>query len=246
LVTDLYAYGQQLASYIGDSRAAIQEAIGRGDAVILEGAQGAMLDVDFGTYPYVTSSSPAAGGACTGTGIAPTQITRTIGVYKAYCSRVGSGPFPTEMDDEIGQRVRDLGHEYGTTTGRPRRCGWFDAVAARYSAALNDFEAMAVTHLDVYDTLESLRICTSYRIDGRIVWDLPSRPALLERAEPVYEELPGWGTPTTGIQQFDDLPANAQRYLRRLEEVSGVPLAVVTVGAERDAALILQDLLRAP
>ncbi len=243
LVEELRGAARHLAPYIADSRAAIQTAIAAGWPVILEGAQGALLDVDFGTYPYVTSSSPAAGGACIGSGIAPTQITRTVGVYKAYCTRVGGGPFPTEMAEEMGNRVRTLGNEFGTTTGRPRRCGWFDAVAARYSASLNGFSSMAVTHLDVYDTLDSVRICTAYRINGELVETMPSMPHLLDLAQPVYEEVPGWQASTVHARQYSDLPINAQCYLRRLEEVTGIPTSVITVGPERDEALVLQDLL---
>jgi adenylosuccinate synthase len=206
----------------------------RGRNVLLEGAQGAMLDIDHGTYPFVTSSSTTAGGAAIGVGIGPTRIDGVLGVAKAYTTRVGSGPLPTEMDEELGERLRGLGGEFGATTGRPRRCGWFDAVVVRYAAQVNGLTGLAITKLDVLDTFDELRICTGYEVDG-VAWDaFPYDHTQIERAVPVYETVPGWKASTGDARRIRDLPAGARAYLDHIRELTGVPIAFVSVGTRRD------------
>ncbi|HEX6587595.1 MAG TPA: adenylosuccinate synthase [Longimicrobiales bacterium] len=212
----------------------IDDALRAGRRVLLEGAQGALLDVDHGTYPFVTSSSTTAAGAASGVGIGPTRIDAALGVVKAYTTRVGSGPLPTEMLGELGERLRELGGEYGATTGRPRRCGWFDAVVVKYSARVNGLTGLALTKLDVLDTFDEVRIATGYRAGGRMLDTFPSDLPLLEEVEPVYETMPGWKTSTADARSIDDLPAEARAYIRRLEELTGVPAWYVSVGTSRD------------
>jgi adenylosuccinate synthase len=226
-------YGERLVPHIRETTIMLDEAVGRGDMVILEGAQGALLDPDFGTYPYTTSSSPLAAGACLGAGLGPTRLDRALGVYKAYCTRVGGGPMPTELFDETGELIRERAHEYGTTTGRARRCGWFDAVAARFSCRINGFTGAVVTRLDILDILPSLKICVGYELDGKVIDYFPASISALARCKPVYEELPGWQAPTTGVRDFDKLPAEARRYITRIEELIGCPVSLVCVGPER-------------
>jgi len=228
-----HAYGERLKPHVADTSLLLQSAIRRGENVLLEGAQATLLDLDHGTYPYVTSSSPSAGGACVGLGIGPTQIDRVLGVFKAYITRVGAGPFPTELNDTTGARLREIGHEYGTTTGRPRRCGWFDAVVARYSVRVNGMQAAVITKLDVLDSFPVIRVCTGYRLDGEIVDTLPANLARYARCEPVWEELPGWEISTTGARSLADLPTNARRYLDRLAELIECPIEIVSVGEHR-------------
>jgi adenylosuccinate synthase len=230
-------YGERLAPHIRETTIMVDEALGRREMIILEGAQGALLDPDFGTYPYTTSSSPLASGACLGAGLGPTRLDRTLGVYKAYCSRVGSGPMPTELKDETGDLIRERAHEYGTTTGRPRRCGWFDAVAARFSSRINGLTGAAVTRLDILDILPSLKICVGYELDGQRIDDFPASITALARCKPVYEELPGWQKPTTEIRSYDHLPVEARGYIARLEELIGCPVNLICVGPERDQAI---------
>jgi adenylosuccinate synthase len=249
-------FGRRLAPFVRDTMALVHEAMDRGDTVLLEGAQGSLLDLDAGTYEYVTSSVPSstAAGAGIGMGIGPTAITKVVGVYKAYNTRVGNGPMPTELVDEKGEvlpegiQIRDRGKErgfgeYGATTGRPRRCGWFDAVAARYTARLNGLSGALITRLDVLDTFKRLKICTGYHIDGRVVDGFPASTWELERCEPIYEEVPGWEEDTSGVRLFEDLPAEAQAYVRRLEGLIGCPIAIVSVGPERDQAIIVKPVL---
>jgi len=249
-------YGRRLAPFVRDTMALVHEALDRGQTVVLEGAQGSLLDLDAGTYEYVTSSVPSstAAGAGIGMGIGPTAITKVVGVYKAYNTRVGNGPMPTELVDEKGEvlpeaiQIRDRGKElgfgeYGATTGRPRRCGWFDAVAARYTARLNGLTGALITRLDVLDSFKSLKICTGYHIDGRPVEGFPASTWELARCEPIYEEVPGWEKDTSGVRLFDDLPAAAQAYVRRLESLIGCPVAIVSVGPERDQAIIVKPVL---
>lgn len=205
-----------------------------GRKVLLEGAQGAMLDIDHGTYPFVTTSSTIAGGAATGLGIGPTAIDTVLGVAKAYTTRVGSGPLPTEMDGELGDRMRELGGEYGATTGRPRRCGWFDAVVVRYAAQVNGLTGLAITKLDVLDTLDEIRICTGYEVDGVVRDTFPYDHTAIERAAPVYETVPGWQTSTCDVREYGKLPPAARAYLDRIRELTGVPIALVSVGVRRD------------
>lgn len=223
-----------VAPHVAEVRESIRQALAENRQVILEGAQGTFLDLDYGTYPFVTSSHPVAGGACLGTGIGPTQIDSVIAVAKAYTTRVGAGAFPTELHDEVGDGLRERGSEYGTTTGRPRRCGWLDGVALRTAAELNGATAIAVTKLDVLDGLDRVRIATSYEIDGRLVERMPENLDALERARPVYEELPGWSRPISGARAMADLPAEARAYLERMEELAGCPVWGVSVGPSRD------------
>lgn len=239
-------YGQRLAPYVADTADIVQRSVRAGDTVLMEGAQGSLLDVDTGTYPYVTSSVPSsvAAGAAIGMGIGPTQISRVLGVYKAYNTRVGNGPFPTELLDETGDLLREGGPrpEYGSTTGRPRRCGWFDGVAARYTARLNGLTGAALTRLDVLDTFPSIKICTSYLIDGRTVDTMPASLHDLNSAVPQYEELEGWNQDTSGIRHFEDLPAAAQRFVHRIQDILEAPICLVSVGPERDQAISLRGI----
>ena len=230
-------YGERLAPYIKETTVMLADALSRGQQVLLEGAQGALLDPDFGTYPYTTSSSPLAGGGCLGAGIGPTMIDRVLGVFKAYCTRVGSGPMPTELHDETGSMIRERAHEYGTTTGRPRRCGWFDAPAARLSQRINGFTGAVITRLDVLDSLPRLKICTAYKLDGKTIEHFPASTTELERCQPVYEELDGWLAPTSHIKKFDGLPPKAQQYIARLEELISCPVSLVCVGPEREQTI---------
>ncbi len=230
-------YGERLAPHIRETTIMLEEALAKDELVILEGAQGTLLDPDFGTYPYTTSSSPLAGGGCIGAGLGPTGISRILGVFKAYCTRVGSGPLPTELKDETGDLIRERAHEYGTTTGRPRRCGWFDAVAARFSTRINGFTGAALTRLDVLDILPRLKICVGYKLDGKTIDYFPGNVASLERCQPVYEELPGWQSPTSDIRDYEQLPIEAQQYVARLEELISCPVNIISVGAEREQTI---------
>jgi len=230
-------YGERLAPHIRETTIMIDEALGRREMIILEGAQGALLDPDFGTYPYTTSSSPLASGACLGAGLGPARLDRALGVYKAYCSRVGSGPMPTELKDKTGDLIRERAHEYGTTTGRPRRCGWFDAVAARFSSRINGLTGAVVTRLDILDILPGLKICVGYELDGKAIDYFPASVTELARCKPVYEELPGWQKPTTGIRRYEELPVEARGYIARLEELIGCPVNLICVGPEREQAI---------
>ena len=239
---DYQKHAARLKPYVCESTAVLDEALKAGKTVMLEGAQGTMLDPDFGTYPYNTSSSPIAGGASLGSGIPPRAITRILGVFKAYCTRVGGGPFPTEIPGEMGEFIRERAQEYGATTGRPRRCGWFDAVAARFSQRVNGFTGMAITRFDILDTLESIKVCTTYKLDGKMVTDFPSSITTLERCEPVYEELPGWQTETCGVRKFSNLPEAAQAYVNRLEELVGCPANLICVGPERSQTIVKKRL----
>lgn len=231
------AYGEQLAPFVVQAEVLIQDAIAAGQRVIVESAQATLLDVDYGTYPYVTSSSPTAAGACQGAGVGPTQIDEVIAVYKAYTTRVGGGPFPTELTDDTGTLIRDRGQEYGTTTGRPRRTGWFDGVAGRYAARLNGVTQVAVTKLDVLDPLAEIPVCVGYRVDGRSLEAPPAVAATYARVEPVYELMPGWQEDTSDIVDFSQLPAAAQRYLERIGQILGVPVTMVGIGRRRDQIL---------
>jgi adenylosuccinate synthase len=236
-------YAERLAPHIRDITIMVEEALNRDEMVLLEGAQGTLLDPDFGTYPYVTSSPSVAGAGCLGAGIGPTKISRVVGVYKAYCSRVGGGPMPTELKDETGDLIRERGHEYGTVSGRPRRCGWFDAVAGRYSTRVNGFTGAAITRLDILDTLPSLKICVGYKLDSKKIDYFPSRAAHLERCQPIYEELPGWRVPLGKIRRYQDLPPQARRYLTRLEELISCPINLVCVGPERGQTIEVKPIL---
>jgi adenylosuccinate synthase len=226
-------YGERLAPHICETTLMLDEAVKKGEMVILEGAQGALLDPDFGTYPYTTSSSPLAAGACLGAGLGPTRLDRVVGVYKAYCTRVGGGPFPTELNDETAELIRERAHEYGTTTGRARRCGWLDAVAAGYTSRINGMTGAAITRLDILDILPSLKICVGYELDGKQIDYFPGSIAALARCKPIYEELPGWQADTTEIRNYDQLPEAARNYVARVEELIGCPVNLLSVGPRR-------------
>jgi adenylosuccinate synthase len=243
VLDDLRACGRRLQPWVRDVSLLLSDAMRVGQSILFEGAQGTLLDIDHGTYPYVTSSNASIGGVCTGLGVGPRAIHGVVGVVKAYTTRVGEGPMPTELHGEMGQRLRDSGNEYGAVTGRPRRCGWFDAVVARYGARINGLDALAITKLDVLDGLETIQICTAYSCRGRTLKEFPSDVSQLAACEPVYESLPGWATPTAGCRTFDALPDNAQRYIARLEEVSGVRAAIVSTGSDREDTIIRTELM---
>jgi adenylosuccinate synthase len=233
LVQQALAWGRRLAPHLVDATWLVQNALRHGDHVLLEGAQGTLLDIDHGSYPFVTSSSPIAGGACTGGGIGPRQVDEVFGVMKAYATRVGSGPFPTELLDEVGEGIATRGHEVGTTTGRPRRVGWFDAVSCRYAVAVNSVSSIMLNKLDILSGVDPICLCVSYEIDGRRVDAWPSSADLLARATPIYEEFPGWEEPIHGVRALADLPDAARRYVTALEEHAGAPIVLVSVGPER-------------
>jgi adenylosuccinate synthase len=231
-------YGEQLAPYIRETTSIIDEAIKNNEPVMLEGAQGVLLDPDFGTYPFGTSSSPTAAGACLGAGISPVRITGVLGVYKAYCTRVGAGPMPTELKDEVGEKLRQCGKEYGTTTGRARRCGWFDGVAARFSSRINGFTNIAIARFDILDSFSKLKICKAYKLHGKTITEFPASIPDLEKCEPVYEEMEGWTSPTSGVRDFDSLPRPAKDYVKQLEDICSCPASIISVGAQREQTII--------
>ncbi len=240
-------FGARLLPYVADTAAIVQDAIAAGDNVLLEGAQGSLLDLDTGTYEYVTSSVPSslAAGAAIGMGIGPTKIDHVLGVYKTYNTRVGNGPMPTELLDETGRMLREGGPkpEYGSTTGRPRRCGWFDAVAARYSARVNGISSAALTRLDVLDQFSTIKVCTAYDVHGKLIKTIPAGGAALASAKPVYDELPGWQQDTSSARRFEDLPEQARAYVRYIEDVLDAPICLVSVGPERDQGISLKAVL---
>ncbi|XUW99437.1 MAG: adenylosuccinate synthase [Dehalogenimonas sp.] len=246
-INELYercrGYAEALRSNIRETSTMLNDMVDDGKAVLLEGAQGALLDTDFGTYPYATSSSPLSAGGCLGAGIGPTRINDVLGVFKAYCSRVGAGPFPTELTDSTGDRIRDLAHEYGTTTGRPRRIGWFDGVAARFSTRINGMTGMAITRLDILDSFDEIKVCTAYRLDGQTINDFPAEPALLNKCKPVYETLPGWKKSTTGLTRLENLPREARVFIARLEELAGCAACYVCIGPVREQTIELKKLI---
>jgi adenylosuccinate synthase len=239
IAAEYAALGEALRGYIGDAAAIVRKSIGAGEKILLEGAQGTMLDIDNGTYPFVTSSNAVAGGACAGAGIGPTQIRRAVGIAKAYTTRVGGGPFPTELEDETGQLLRDSGAEYGSTTGRPRRCGWLDLVALRHAVAVNGLGELAITKLDVLTAVDAIQLCVAYELDGERL-DYPPYERI-EAVEPVYETLEGWDEDLSGCRTRADLPAAAQAYLARIEHEVGCPIGVVSVGPDREETADLRD-----
>ena len=243
ITEELLQYAEPLRPHVADTALVLNDALDAGKTVLLEGGQGTLLDVDHGTYPFVTSSNPTAGGACTGSGIGPTRVTRVIGILKAYTTRVGSGPFPTELLDEWGERLRSVGGEVGVTTGRPRRCGWFDAPIARYASRVNGLTDIFLTKLDVLTGIERIPVCVAYEIDGQRITELPMTQTDFHHAKPVYEELPGWTEDISGARSIEDLPANAQAYVRYLEELSGAPISAIGVGQDRDATIVVRDML---
>jgi adenylosuccinate synthase len=242
VVEEYLGYAERIRPYIADTRLELAQALERGDSVLLEGAQATLLDVDHGTYPFVTSSNPTAGGACVGSGIPPTRISRVVGIIKAYTTRVGAGPFPTELFDTAGEHLATVGHEFGTTTGRPRRCGWFDAVVGRYATRVNGLTDLVLTKLDVLSGLDKLLICVGYEIDGKRVDDMPMDQTSFHHAVPVYEEHDGWEDDITKCRQFEELPVAAQRYIERIEQLCGTPVSVVGVGPGREENVIRRSL----
>jgi adenylosuccinate synthase len=236
-------YGERLAGYIRDIIPLIRERMAGDDIVLLEGAQGMMLDPDFGTYPYVTSSSPLTASSLIGSGLDFSKIEKNIGVFKAYITRVGGGPMPTELHDETGEFIRNKAQEFGTTTGRPRRCGWFDAVAGRLSVQVNGFNCIALTRLDILDELPSVNICTGYKLGGEIIDYFPASSAVLEKCEPVYEQLPGWQTDTSSITEYDRLPSQVHKYIERLEELLACKIGIISVGASREQTITVGSIV---
>ncbi|HEX7949266.1 MAG TPA: adenylosuccinate synthase [Candidatus Limnocylindrales bacterium] len=237
LVDRAVAWGERLASYLDDATWLVQGALAAGEHVLLEGAQGTLLDLDHGSYPFVTSSNPVAGGAATGGGIGPLQVDEVMGVMKAYATRVGSGPFPTELTDAVGQGIAERGHEVGTTTGRPRRVGWFDAVPLRYAVAVNSVSSIMLNKIDILSGIPEIKLGVAYEVDGRRVDHWPSSGSMLARATPIYETFPGWSEPIHEVRALNDLPENARRYLTALEEHAGVPIVLVSVGPERSQTI---------
>ncbi len=237
---------KRLEPFIADTSLMLHLAVKAGKKILFEGAQGTLLDLDMGTYPYVTSSFPVAGGAAIGSGVGPSAIDRVLGITKAYTTRVGEGPFPSELHDATGDRIREIGKEFGTTTGRPRRCGWFDAVAAKLAARANSLDALAIMKLDVLDSFTEIPVVIGYKAGDRLLDEFPHDPNLLALCEPIYETLPGWNCPTTGARRWEDLPLAAQGYLRRISELVDVPIAIVSVGPERDATIVTENLLAGP
>lgn len=239
IFNEYMVYAERLRSYISDTEVVINDAIVKGKRVLLEGAQGTLLDVDHGTYPFVTSSNPVAGGACVGAGIGPTKITSVLGVVKAYTTRVGEGPFPTELKDEIGELLRQKGGEFGATTGRPRRTGWLDAVVLRHSVRVNGITGLVLTKLDILDELDTIKICTGYKYEGRIFEEMPKEIRIFSQAEPVFIELKGWKEKTTGIKDYNKLPEGARSYVRKIEELLKVPILLISTGQRRDELIRL-------
>ncbi|MEE1131263.1 MAG: adenylosuccinate synthase [Caryophanon sp.] len=237
-----YNYGQEIAQYVTDTSKVLNDVLDEGGRVLFEGAQGVMLDVDHGTYPFVTSSNPVAGGVTTGTGIGPSHVSYVIGVCKAYTSRVGDGPFPTELFDEQGHHIREVGREYGTTTGRPRRVGWFDAVVVRHSRRVSGITHLALNSIDVLSGLETVKICTAYKLNGEVITEYPASLQELKDCEPVYEELPGWSEDITGVRTLEELPKNARNYLERVLELTNIELMTFSVGPAREQTNVVNDI----
>ncbi|MGK7892926.1 MAG: adenylosuccinate synthase [Xenococcus sp. (in: cyanobacteria)] len=246
VIAEYLKYADYLRPYVVDSSLKIYQAVQKKKNILFEGAQGTLLDLDHGTYPYVTSSNPIAGGACVGSGIGPTIIDRVIGVAKAYTTRVGEGPFPTELSGEVGELLCDRGAEFGTTTGRRRRCGWFDAVIGRYAVRINGLDCLAITKLDVLDELAEIKVCTAYEINGETCHHFPSNASDFADCQPVYKTLPGWQTDTSNCQSLDDLPPQALNYLKFLAELMEVPIAIVSLGPGRDQTIIVEDPIHGP
>ncbi|MGO3606384.1 MAG: adenylosuccinate synthase [Pseudolactococcus laudensis] len=238
---EYYDYGQQIKKYVTDTSVILNDALDAGKRVLFEGAQGVMLDIDQGTYPYVTSSNPVAGGVTIGSGVGPSKISKVVGVCKAYTSRVGDGPFPTELNDEIGHQIREVGHEYGTTTGRPRRVGWFDSVVMRHSRRVSGLTNLSLNSIDVLTGLDEVKICVAYDLDGERIDYYPASLETLQRCTPIYETLPGWSEDITGVRHLDDLPETAKNYVRRVSELVGVKISTFSVGPGRDQTNVLES-----
>ncbi|MGD6902266.1 adenylosuccinate synthase [Bacillus infantis] len=241
ILEEYYEYGQQIKQYVCDTSVVLNDALDKGRRVLFEGAQGVMLDIDQGTYPFVTSSNPVAGGVTIGSGVGPTKIKHVVGVSKAYTTRVGDGPFPTELDNEIGNRIREVGREYGTTTGRARRVGWFDSVVVRHARRVSGITDLSLNSIDVLTGIETLKICVAYRYKGEVIEEFPASLKVLAECEPVYEELPGWTEDITGCKSLDELPANARHYLERVAQLTGIPLSIFSVGPDRSQTNVVMS-----
>ena len=241
LLEEVHTYGEKLAPYIRDTGALLRDANDAGKNILLEGAQGALLDIDHGTYPYVTSSSPTSGGACIGTGLPPAAINNVMGITKAYITRVGNGPFPTELENEEGDRIREQGGEFGATTGRPRRCGWLDLVALRYAVRVNGIDELTITKLDVLDNFDIIRACTTYMIEGVETNEFPLNPERMDKIKPVYRDFQGWGTSTRKFDNYDDLPEETKTYLAFVQEYIQVPLVLLSTGPDRDETIRINN-----
>jgi adenylosuccinate synthase len=241
ILDEYYEYGQQVKQYVCDTSVVLNDALDEGRRVLFEGAQGVMLDIDQGTYPFVTSSNPVAGGVTIGSGVGPTKISHVVGVSKAYTTRVGDGPFPTELTNEIGDQIREVGREYGTTTGRPRRVGWFDSVVVRHARRVSGLTDLSLNSIDVLTGIETLKICTAYRYKGEVIDEFPANLNILAECEPVYEELPGWTEDITGCKTLSELPANARHYLERVSQLTGIPLSIFSVGPDRSQTNVVRS-----
>lgn len=242
IIREYQAYADKIRPFVCDTIILLNNQIDAGKKILFEGAQATMLDIDYGTYPYVTSSHPISGGVGIGAGISPKKIDKVVGVVKAYCTRVGEGPFPTEQLNEIGEKLREAGHEFGTVTGRPRRTGWLDACVVKYAGKLSGTDYMAVTRLDILDGFDKIKMCTAYKVDGKIINEIPASLKILAQVEPVYETFAGWKTDISNVRRYEDLPANARKYLERMAEVTGISLGIVSVGANRDQTIVLADI----
>jgi len=241
---EYYEYGQQMAKYVCDTSVVLNDALDDGRRVLFEGAQGVMLDIDQGTYPFVTSSNPVAGGVTIGSGVGPTKISNVVGVSKAYTTRVGDGPFPTELTDEIGDKIREVGKEYGTTTGRPRRVGWFDSVVVRHARRVSGITDLSLNSIDVLTGIDTLKICVAYEYEGKIIEEFPANLNQLAKCKAVYEEMPGWDEDITGIRSLHDLPKNARNYLERVSQLTGIPLSIFSVGPDRVQTNVIRSVYR--
>lgn len=241
ILDEYYEYGQQIKHYVCDTSVVLNDALDEGRRVLFEGAQGVMLDIDQGTYPFVTSSNPVAGGVTIGSGVGPTKINHVVGVAKAYTSRVGDGPFPTELDDEIGQQIREVGREYGTTTGRPRRVGWFDSVVVRHARRVSGLTDLSLNSIDVLTGIETVKICVAYRYKDQVIEEYPANLNILAECTPIYEELPGWTEDVTGCKTLNDLPVNARHYVERVSQLTGIPLSTFSVGPDRNQTNVVRS-----
>lgn len=244
IVAEYEEYAKRLERYITDTSLLIQDSLDQGKNVFFEGAQGTFLDIDHGTYPYVTSSSPISGGACTGAGVGPKHLEEIMGVVKAYVTRVGSGPFPTEQENETGEAMRASGKEFGTTTGRARRCGWFDAVLMKYAVRINGLTCIAITKLDVLSQFDTIKICVGYKYKDQIFKQFPPHQTIFHKCEPVYEEMAGWQDDITGIEEYEDLPVAARKYIEEIEKISQVPIAMISLGPKRDQTILNEKIIR--
>ncbi len=242
ILREYEGYAEKLRPYVCDTITLLNAEIDAGKKILFEGAQATMLDIDYGTYPYVTSSHPISGGVGIGAGVAPKKIDKVVGVVKAYCTRVGEGPFPTEQLNDIGDKLREAGHEFGTVTGRPRRTGWLDACVVKYAGQLSGTDYMAITRLDILDDFDEIKMCTAYKLDGKIINEIPASLKVLAKVEPVYETFAGWKTDISKIRRYDDLPANAKKYLERMVEVTGIKIGIVSVGPNREQTIVLENI----